>query len=124
MDLRRKEHLIKSPISLYRTSVTLWLERHQHRPNNRLTLHQNPLVQIQKHLKDTIATYHSTQIKNHYQTLHHLAEIHHPHQTQCLRHHRLPMIMDQIALSERSLNSKEKGRKLKHSFRTAKSIFD
>src|SRR6266576_6561553 len=123
MDLRRKELLIKSPISLYRTSVTLWLERHQHRPNNRPTLRQNPLVQTQNYLKDTIATYHSTQTKNHYLTLHHLTEIHHPHQTQCLKQH-LPMITDQIVLSERSSNSKERGRKPKRSFRTVKSIFD
>src|SRR6266576_7073002 len=123
MDLRRKELLIKSPISLYIALVTSQLERHQHRLNNQPTLRQNPLVQIKKHLKDTIVTYHSTQTKNHYQTLHHLAEIHHPRQTQCLKQH-LPMITDQIVLSERSSNSKEKGRKLKHSFRTAKSTFD
>src|SRR6266576_258703 len=123
MDLRRKEHLIKSLISLYRTSVTLWLERHQHRPNNQPTLRQNPLIQTQNYLKDTIATYHSTQIKNHYQTLHRLAEIHHPHRTQCQKQHR-PMIADQTVLSEKSLNSKEKGRKPKRSFRTAKSTFD
>src|SRR6266550_5479572 len=123
MDLRRKEHLIKSPISLYRTSVTSQLERHQHRPNNRPTLRQNPLVQTQRHLKDTTAMYHSTQTKNHYQTLHHLAEIHHPHQTQCQKQH-LPMIMDQTVLSEKSSNSKEKERKPKRSFRIAKSIFD
>src|SRR6266550_9398210 len=101
MDLRRKEHLIKSPISLYRTSVTLWLERHQHWPNNQLTLHQNPLVQTQNILKDTIAMYHSTQIKNHYQTLHRPTEIQHPHQTQCLKQY-LPMITDQTVLSEKS----------------------
>src|SRR6266567_2738115 len=89
-----------------------------------LNTSQNPLIQIQNYLKDTIATYHSTQIKNHYLTLHHLAEIHHPHQTQCLKQHRLPMITDQTALSEKSSNSKEKGRKLKHSFRTAKSTFN
>src|SRR6266566_7795829 len=119
MDLRRKEHLIKSLISLYRTSVTLWLERHQHRLNNQPTLRQNPLVQIQNYLKDTIATYHSTQTKNHYQTLHHLAEIHHPHQTQCLKQHR-PMNTDQTVLSEKSSNSKERGRKPKRSSRIAK----
>src|SRR6266550_9161929 len=123
MDLRRKEHLIKSLISLYRTSVTSQLERHQHWLNNQPTLRQNPLVQIHKHLKDTIATYHSTQTKNHYQTLHRLAGIHHPHQTQCLKQH-LPITTDQTVLSEKSSNSKEKGRKPKRSFRIAKSIFD
>src|SRR6266576_6132587 len=121
MDLRRKEHLIKSLISLYRTSVTLRLERHQHLPNNRSTLRQNPLVQTQNHLKNTIVTYHSTQTKNHYQTLHHLAEIHHPHQTQCPEQHHQPLIMDQTVLSERSPNLREKGRKPKHSFRSANS---
>src|SRR6266550_3117497 len=101
MDLRRKEHLIKSPISLYRTSVTLWLERHQHLPNNRPTPHQNPLVQTWNYLKNTIVTYRSTQIKNHYQTLHHLAEMHHPHRAQCQEQHHQPMITDQTVLSEK-----------------------
>src|SRR6266550_3798120 len=123
MDLRRKEHLIKSPISLYRTSVTSQLERHQHRPNNQPTLRQNPLIQTQRHLKDTTATYHSTQTKNHYQTLRHLAGIHHPHQTQCLKQHR-PMNTDQTVLSEKPSNSKERGRKPKRSSRIVKSIFD
>src|SRR6266576_628756 len=124
MDLRRKEHLIKSPISLYRTSVTSRLERHQHLPNNRPTLRQNPLVQTQNYLKNTIVTYHSTQIRNHYQTLHHLAEIHHPCRAQCPEQHHQPMITDQTVSSEKSPNLKEKGRKPKHSFRTANSITD
>src|SRR6266550_3505509 len=124
MDLKRKEHLIKSPINLYKASVTSQLERHQHLLNNRPTLHQNPLVQTQNYLKNTIVTYHSTQIRNHCQTLRHLAEIHHPHQTQCPEQHHQPMITDQTASSEKSPNLKEKGRKPKHSFRTVNSISD